>query len=682
MAKNRGFVPANLIKLTKEDSGKQFSEVEISQLMTRRSFLDSSIEPQANMEKSSTETPSLKQSESVEHPYPVTDSPPIGPTDSVDRFTVIDGTTIMFDLPIEASVASPMHEASKTATVEATFPQSEIVKQMPVSSVEPEKTAENQSTSALDETLVDANITSAEDLSTEIADNSPEENKVDSSQKEEEKVEEVAESEKSETIVEPEKEPESITTEEVKPEEKEKPKVEETPVDSLKAVESNKTSEEPVQSITPVPSEPEQPNAATTEVPLTESDNKSLSNDPPAEDTLVGSEQVPVDSNPASKVEETITTPSPVELPVEPVKASDPSPSLDSNPSVEINSLPPKSLDTNPQASLNPGVDASHLPPLAANPSVDHLPPPLHNSPPSSNPSVDASHHPPPNPSIDHPPVSNPHQNPTPAPDPTPLDNGVHNPSGRYHNPTPPPYSNPPPTDNLPQQPYHNPTPAPNPGHRQKPFLNPTVAPDVPSQPPPHHHPTPEVPPLHQQPYQTTPSPDVPLHQHYHQGAMPSPSHQHDEFDSKNSIEQQPHYNPKLSAITSASVEEKVEQVEPDSTINDSYEQQQQQPSSVPPAILSESASMVNQNDYTGNNMSKRKMLAEKVAFVSVIMEIIPDEVELFFENFNISLHAVVFTSIVAFFWCLMKVFVFFISSSKKERELRGKSFSEIVFVS
>lgn len=110
---------------------------------------------------------------------------------------------------------------------------------------------------------------------------------------------------------------------------------------------------------------------------------------------------------------------------------------------------------------------------------------------------------------------------------------------------------------------------------------------------------------------------------------------------------------------------------QPDSTTNDSSEQ-----SILSEPALHEANHMVNQNDYHTNvnsNIFKRKQLTERVAFVSVIMEIIPDEVELFFENFNISLHAVIFTSIVAFFWCLMKVFVFFIRSSKKERELRGE---------
>ncbi|OTF74523.1 hypothetical protein BLA29_008820 [Euroglyphus maynei] len=78
------------------------------------------------------------------------------------------------------------------------------------------------------------------------------------------------------------------------------------------------------------------------------------------------------------------------------------------------------------------------------------------------------------------------------------------------------------------------------------------------------------------------------------------------------------------------------------------------------------------QNQHpVNNNIYKRKLLAERVGFVSVIMEIIPDEVELFFESFNISLHAIIFTSIVAFFWCLMKLFIFFVSSSKKVRELQ-----------
>lgn len=73
------------------------------------------------------------------------------------------------------------------------------------------------------------------------------------------------------------------------------------------------------------------------------------------------------------------------------------------------------------------------------------------------------------------------------------------------------------------------------------------------------------------------------------------------------------------------------------------------------------------------SNGSRRRLLAEKVAFVGVIMEIIPDEVELFFENANISMHVIIFTSIIAFFWCFAKVVVSFINSSKKERDLRGK---------
>ncbi|KPM11124.1 hypothetical protein QR98_0096910 [Sarcoptes scabiei] len=72
------------------------------------------------------------------------------------------------------------------------------------------------------------------------------------------------------------------------------------------------------------------------------------------------------------------------------------------------------------------------------------------------------------------------------------------------------------------------------------------------------------------------------------------------------------------------------------------------------------------------NISAKKKLLAEKIGFVTVIMEIIPDEVELFFESFNVSLHVIICTSLVAFFWCLMKIFIFLINSNKKVRELRG----------
>lgn len=70
-------------------------------------------------------------------------------------------------------------------------------------------------------------------------------------------------------------------------------------------------------------------------------------------------------------------------------------------------------------------------------------------------------------------------------------------------------------------------------------------------------------------------------------------------------------------------------------------------------------------------NASRRKLLTERMAIVGVIMEIIPDEVELFFESANISLHVIVFSSIIAFFWGFTKVVVSFVNSSRKERELR-----------
>ncbi|KAH9426651.1 hypothetical protein DERP_002750 [Dermatophagoides pteronyssinus] len=104
----------------------------------------------------------------------------------------------------------------------------------------------------------------------------------------------------------------------------------------------------------------------------------------------------------------------------------------------------------------------------------------------------------------------------------------------------------------------------------------------------------------------------------------------------------------------------------------DNQNQQQQQQSVVSERLLVNP--VIHSEQYqppVNSNIFKRKLLAERVGFVSVIMEIIPDEVELFFESFNISLHAIIFTSIVAFFWCLMKVFIFFVSSSKKVRELQ-----------
>ncbi|XP_017462486.1 PREDICTED: uncharacterized abhydrolase domain-containing protein DDB_G0269086-like, partial [Rhagoletis zephyria] len=52
-------------------------------------------------------------------------------------------------------------------------------------------------------------------------------------------------------------------------------------------------------------------------------------------------------------------------------------------------------------------------------------------------------------------------------------------------------------------------------------------------------------------------------------------------------------------------------------------------------------------------------------------MDIIPDEVELFFENLNVSMHAIVFTSIIAIFWSFTKVLTSFVNSSRKQGELR-----------
>ncbi len=77
----------------------------------------------------------------------------------------------------------------------------------------------------------------------------------------------------------------------------------------------------------------------------------------------------------------------------------------------------------------------------------------------------------------------------------------------------------------------------------------------------------------------------------------------------------------------------------------------------------------------TSSNSSRRKLLAERVAFVGVIMDIIPDEVELFFENLNVSMHAIVFTSIIAIFWSFTKVLTSFVNSSRKQGELRGECF-------
>lgn len=88
------------------------------------------------------------------------------------------------------------------------------------------------------------------------------------------------------------------------------------------------------------------------------------------------------------------------------------------------------------------------------------------------------------------------------------------------------------------------------------------------------------------------------------------------------------------------------------------------------------------ESDERNNNKSgaRRRLLADRSGFVSVLHEIIPDEVELFFENFNLSLHAVVFTAIIAFNWCLMKVFIIFMKSSKLGSELKGRSVLSVPF--
>lgn len=91
----------------------------------------------------------------------------------------------------------------------------------------------------------------------------------------------------------------------------------------------------------------------------------------------------------------------------------------------------------------------------------------------------------------------------------------------------------------------------------------------------------------------------------------------------------------------------------------------------VDPAVYAEEA---NTTTITSNS-SRRKLLAERVAFVGVIMDIIPDEVELFFENLNVSMHAIVFTSIIAIFWSFTKVLTSFVNSSRKQGELRGECF-------
>ena len=70
-----------------------------------------------------------------------------------------------------------------------------------------------------------------------------------------------------------------------------------------------------------------------------------------------------------------------------------------------------------------------------------------------------------------------------------------------------------------------------------------------------------------------------------------------------------------------------------------------------------------------------RKLLSEKM-FSGAIRDIIPDEVELFFENyFGFPGHIFLFTSLIAFFWCSTLVAISYCSSNKKERELRGKLF-------
>lgn len=101
----------------------------------------------------------------------------------------------------------------------------------------------------------------------------------------------------------------------------------------------------------------------------------------------------------------------------------------------------------------------------------------------------------------------------------------------------------------------------------------------------------------------------------------------------------------------------------------------QQSSTTAPEVPSSDFAAEQERYNNANINASRRKLLTERMAIVGVIMEIIPDEVELFFESANISLHVIVFSSIIAFFWGFTKVVVSFVNSSRKERELRGLSF-------
>lgn len=61
-----------------------------------------------------------------------------------------------------------------------------------------------------------------------------------------------------------------------------------------------------------------------------------------------------------------------------------------------------------------------------------------------------------------------------------------------------------------------------------------------------------------------------------------------------------------------------------------------------------------------------------KLTSFDVIFNFIRKDVELSLSDVNISLHTVVFTSIVAFFWCFTKVALSLVESIKKERFLKG----------
>lgn len=61
-----------------------------------------------------------------------------------------------------------------------------------------------------------------------------------------------------------------------------------------------------------------------------------------------------------------------------------------------------------------------------------------------------------------------------------------------------------------------------------------------------------------------------------------------------------------------------------------------------------------------------------KLTSFDIIFNFIRKDVEMSLSEVNISLHTVVFTSIVAFFWCFTKVALSFVESIKNERRLKG----------